>query len=137
VASIWTVIGSKYSPVPVSGAFSTEEKAQAFAAKLRLSSQNAEAPATVQEWVLDEHEGDFLMYAVVYGNYPGDKKNAPPRLERQPPMLAALPEVWSPTTFQRPGEDLVQCVAYGRSYEEAEKSLWEAIAKHKAEHRAS
>ncbi len=98
--------------------------------------------AEIEEWDTNPEPEPFIAYAVTY-DYPflyGGKGKGHYDTEGEPTLTrsATLTRVARmPPTFvtarHKDRPDMFVGIAYGKTYEHAEKNLWDAIAKAKAE----
>ena len=135
---IYVITRGSYSDYSIEALFTDKAAAEAFV-ELGNKSGSLYNQYEIEEWEADKPQ-PVMAYAVRYspdfqydnvhrtGGYVGKSK-----LERMPVMNHLVDEI--PVTSVRlvPGSDEYMGVAYGRSFEHAEKNLWDAIAKAKAE----
>lgn len=136
---IYIVTSGEYSDYSIDSVFTDKAKAEACV-ELRNRASNYSV-YDIEEWEADE-EMPFEAYSVRF--YPkliatGERKFASyvgeSQLERVPgvTVVKALPKATVNKVRLADGSEVFMGAAFGLTYEKAEKSLWDALAKAKAE----
>lgn len=135
---IYIVTEGDYSAYRIVSVYTDKDKADEHVELLNRASKYAYAQ--VEEWETETAK-KFIAYAVGY-NFATERVNNRTRFRYEDgPVLTrlelhrvvdTLPET-SVANYHKDYPDVYTGIAYGTSYEHAEKNLWDAIAKAKAE----
>lgn len=136
---IYIVTSGEYSDYSINAVFTDKAKAEAF---VEIKNRGSRwSSCDIEEWDADE-ELPFEAYSVRYypplvatgkrkfANYVGESQ-----MERVPgvTIVQGLPEATVHKVRVADGSDVFMGTAFGLTYEKAEKALWDALAKAKAE----
>jgi len=143
---IYIITQGDYSDYSIRKVFTDKTLAENYVEMLNKT--NGYSNAEIEEWET-EGEPEFIAYAVTYDyvySYNRTKRsqgeyetNGEPTLTRSAPLTHLVTQMPQTLVTNRHKErpDVYVGIAYGKTYEHAEKNLWDAIAKAKAEAEAA